>query len=64
VIKLFFVLLGVLLAIYVVSCVLGGSVVVKAGLGRRTYQREAQPNMFWLSVGIYAALAIALMTIF
>lgn len=60
----FFGLLGALLALYVVSCVVKGKVTVRAGLGSRSYERRSRPSMFWLSVGIYSLLAVALFTVF
>lgn len=63
-VKVFFDLLGVLLSIYVVACVLNGSVIVRSGIGARTLRRNSEPNQYWLGVGIYALLAVALITVF
>jgi len=63
-VKSFFVLLGILLGIYVVASILNGRVVVRSGAGARTLHRESEPNQYWLSIGIYSLLAIALITIF
>lgn len=63
-VKPFFVLLGALLSLYVVTCVTRGSVVVSWGPGARTFRRDDHPRWFWASVGIYALLALALIVVF
>lgn len=60
----FFVLLGLLLALYVVSCVVTGSVVVKWGPGARRFRRDDDPRQFWAGVGVYTLLALALVLVF
>ena len=62
--KAFFDLLGVLLGIYVVFCVLNGSVIARSGIGARTYRRASEPNQYWVVIGIYTLLTIALITVF
>lgn len=62
--KQLFALLGVLLALYAVSCVVTGSVVVKWGPGARRFRREEDPRRFWTGVGVYALLALALVLVF
>ena len=62
--KSFFVLLGILLGAYVVACILNGRVIVRSGAGARTLRRESEPKQYWLGVGIYALLTVALITIF
>ncbi len=59
-----FTLLGALLAAYVVYAVASGQVVAKAGVGRRTVRREESPGYYWTVITIYAALAVALFTVF
>lgn len=62
--KAFFVLLGILLGVYVVACILNGRVIVRSGAGARTLHRDTEPKQYWLGIGIYTLLAIALVTIF
>lgn len=62
--KFIFRLLGVLLAIYVVRCVLQGSVVVSWGPGARTFRRADNPGWFWTSIVIYSLLTLALIFVF
>lgn len=57
-------LLGALLAFYLVHALLRGEVVAKSGPGARRIRREESPRGFWTVMGIYAALSIALVTVF
>jgi hypothetical protein len=63
-VRQFFVLLRLLLALYVVSCVVTGSVVVKWGPGARRFRRDEDPQQFWAGVGVYTLLALALVLVF
>ncbi len=56
--------IGFLLACYVVLCVLRGVVHAKRGIHMESLGRDRQPGRFWLVIGIYSALAVALFTVF
>jgi muconolactone delta-isomerase len=56
--------IGFLLAVYVCYAVVVGRVVAKAGASAREVQREESPGYFWVVVGIYAGLSLALVTVF
>ena len=56
--------LGALLVIYTVYAAVEGKVFAKSGVRGRTVHREESPTYFGIVVGIYAALAIALLTVF
>ena len=62
--KSFFDLLGVLVAIYVVYSVYGGSVIARSGISWRRHERAAHPRSFWAVIIVYSLLAVALLTIF
>lgn len=62
--KGFFRLIGVLLALYVVRCVLTGSVVVASGPRARTLRRDTEPVRYWGAIGIYSLLVLALLFVF
>jgi len=63
-VKPFFRLLGILLAVYVVRCVLHGTVLVRSGPGARTLHRETEPTQYWSGIVIYSLLVVALLFIF
>lgn len=62
--SIFFTGLAILLAIYVAHAVVTGNVIAKSGPGARRILREETPRYFWSVIVIYAALAIALATVF
>jgi hypothetical protein len=49
---------------YALWAMVEGRVVVKQGIGARTVVRTEEPLYFWTCCVIYAALAVALATIF
>lgn len=59
-----FKVLGVALACCVVVAVWQGRVYVKSGPAGHWVERDRTPAYFWTCVAIYAALAIALATVF
>jgi len=59
-----FKVLGVGVAVYAVYAAITGTVHAKSGVRFRTVARRESPLYFWIVTGIYAGLAIALMTIF
>jgi hypothetical protein len=59
-----FKLLGVLLAIYTALAAHRGEVYAKHRAWGRTIERDSEPRYFWAVIGVYAALSIALMTVF
>ncbi len=56
--------LGIILVIYTVFAANAGSVYAKRGVMGHSVEREDSPTYFWLVIGCYAALAIALLTVF
>lgn len=59
-----FAIIGILLAFYVLYAVLAGEVYSKAGAWGRSISRRESPGDFWMTIVIYAGLAIALVTVF
>jgi hypothetical protein len=59
-----FKLLGVLLALYTVHSAVKGAVYAKSGIWGRTIYRDESSGYFWSVIVIYAALSLALLTIF
>lgn len=57
-------LLGVVVALYTVYAVMRGEVRAKDGPGGRTVSRVKAPEYFWMVIVTYAALSVALLTIF
>ena len=57
-------LLGILLGAYTVYAVASGRVFAKAGAGGVTVERAERPAYFWTVVAVYAALSVALLTVF
>jgi hypothetical protein len=60
----FFKVLGILAALYTAYAAISGKVYVKSGAGGKTVTRAESPREFWVSIGIYAGLSIALLTVF
>lgn len=56
--------LGLLVALYAVYAVVKGDVYAKSGVWGKTVSRTESPEYFWVVIAIYAALALALATIF
>lgn len=59
-----FKLLGALLAGYVALCVVRGNVHAKRRAWGETIERTVAPDRFWTVIGIYSALAAALVFVF
>lgn len=59
-----FKLIGVLLAAYTLFAALKGEVYAKSGVWGRTIVKDEAPAYFWMVIGIYAALSIALFVVF
>lgn len=59
-----FTAIGVGLAAYTGYSAWRGQVYAKRGPWGRKIVREASPVYFWVVIGIYAALAVALVTVF
>lgn len=59
-----FKLLGIAVLIYVVYAIATGTVFAKSGMSGRSVSRAESPRYFWIVVGIYAALGVALLTVF
>lgn len=56
--------LGILVAAYVLYAVWRGEVFARSGIWGKTVVREESPRYFWVVIGCYALLAIALLTVF
>ncbi len=56
--------LGGVVGLYAVYAAIVGRVYVKSGPGGRWVARSESPRYFWICIFIYAALAIALVTVF
>jgi hypothetical protein len=59
-----FTAIGIALAAYTALSAWRGEVYARKGPWGQTISREASPVYFWVVIGIYAALPIALMTVF
>lgn len=59
-----FKLLGVLVAFYTVLAAVRGEVFAKSGVWGRTIVRTDEPRYFWCVIVCYAALSVALLTVF
>lgn len=57
-------LLGALLALYTTHAAISGEVFAKSGISGRTVLRTESPRYFWVVIMIYAALSVALITVF
>ena len=55
--------LGVLVGLYTLYAALTGKVFAKSGPWGKTVSREDSPRYFWAVIAVYAALALALLTI-
>lgn len=55
-----FKILGIVLAIYTVSAAVAGEVYAKSGASGRTVSKHDSPKYFWVVIGIYTALSVAL----
>jgi hypothetical protein len=51
-------------ALYTLYAVIAGEVFAKAGVWGKTITRDDQPVEYWMTIVIYAALALALATLF
>jgi hypothetical protein len=56
--------LGILLIAYVAFAVYRGQVYAKAGPGGRMVRRAESTGYFWLVIGVYLSLALALILFF
>ena len=56
--------IGAALAVYVCYAIVHGSVYAKSGISGRNVLREESPRYFWVVIAIYAALSLALVTLF
>lgn len=56
--------LGVVLAVYTAYATWQGEVIAKSGPFARRIVRSERPHYFWVVIGIYAALALALVLVF
>jgi hypothetical protein len=59
-----FVILGLLVALYVVQAMVTGEVYAKHRWWGRTIVRDEEPGEYWTTLVIYLGLAIAMMTVF
>jgi len=56
--------LGILVAIYTAYAAVQGAVYAKHRAWGRTIRRSEEPRYFWAVIGIYGALALALVFVF
>jgi hypothetical protein len=56
--------LGVLVLLYAAYAAVKGAVFAKSGASGRTVSRDESPRYFWAVIAVYAALGIALLTVF
>jgi hypothetical protein len=59
-----FMLLGIIVGLYTTFAACTGNVYAKRGPGAAVIERSESPGYFWIVIGCYSALAIAMMTIF
>lgn len=59
-----FKLLGIALALYTAHAAMAGRVYIKSGPGGRAVERQHERGYFWVCIAIYAALSVALLTLF
>lgn len=59
-----FKLLGIAVLCYTAYAALRGEVYAKSGAWGRMVSRAESPKYFWIVVAVYAALGIALLTVF
>ena len=55
---------GTIVVLYLVYCLASGSVIAKAGPGGRRINRATSARHYWITMAVYALLAIALFTVF
>lgn len=58
-----FKLLALLVGIYTLYAVVAGEVFEKSGIWGRTITRKDSPVDFWMTIVIYAGLAVAMATV-
>lgn len=56
--------LALLVGAYTLFAAVTGRVYAKSGVWGRTVSRAESPEYFWVVIAIYAALAVALATVF
>ena len=59
-----FMFLGIVVGLYTMYAACTGTVYAKRGPGGGVIERADSPRYFWLVIACYAALAIAMITIF
>jgi hypothetical protein len=59
-----FKLIGMAVLLYTAYAAVSGRVYARSGPGGRVISRQRSPRYFWVVIAIYAALALALLTIF
>jgi hypothetical protein len=59
-----FKLLGIAVLCYAAYAAMRGEVYAKSGAWGRVVARAESPDYFWVVVAVYAALGIALLTVF
>ncbi|MBA8883092.1 hypothetical protein [Dokdonella fugitiva] len=59
-----FKIIGIFVLLYVAHAVATGRVLAKSGIRMREVLREESPRYYWTVVVIYAALSLALFTVF
>lgn len=59
-----FKVLGVLVAIYTAHAAFRGAVFARSGAWGRSITRSESPRYSWVVISVYAALSVALVTIF
>ena len=60
----FFKLLGVVVGLYTLYGAWAGEVYARSGAWGRKVRKSESPRYFWTVIAIYAALGVALMTVF
>jgi cytochrome c biogenesis factor len=59
-----FKLLGVVVGVYTFAAALKGTVYARSGVWGRAISKHESPDRFWMVIAIYAALSVALLTVF
>lgn len=59
-----FKLIGAAVALYTVLAVASGKVYAKSGVWGSSISRQDAPKRFWTVIAVYAALSVALLTVF
>lgn len=57
-------IIGLLVALYALYAVVAGEVFAKSGIWGKTYTRRETPVNYWMTIVIYAGLAVACETVF